>query len=1099
MAPSTVFSYWRREHRRPSTASVPTSPLPVSSTSSSDNPPQLPGIPQTPVFADTIIDSTTVSDTYSPAPLSEDPPDWAPHKLVRGVSSSDTQQSPVNLRVPSPALERLSRPNSSPDESKQGPAITTQTNSSQQSFVPSRQDHSESESSKPGSPWRLTFGKGFLNPQTQSLDGHKRSSMHGGIVGDKLRLRSSQEDAWGEGGAQPKDFKAENIRSRRDSDHELAVEYGQQKHGKTKLHLLNPMSLLARRRSSQLALSKPDDLKIVPAIPDDYDPRIRGKIVHDFSAPRPRRNVSNAPGGALDANQQVNGYALYQVSDSTRRHSEHSPVFKEHFDDDEKALQIENKGYLQSSLLTGPPPGSHDPAAVPAFAKNLPLRLPEHNEEPHERAVENPEPPSASDSPAKNTSPNQQQQQGEEQQEQQQQQQEKTESRASGFPRHLRSNASRFSFDMSGIGSSVQEKLLEEKHKEKEAARRAKAELERSEYSDYEDEFDYDMDDDADGLEERIPGVNADADDEEDDEFRGFSGPGKIVKNTLFVPSLPPVIASPMSPDPPNPTIVAQPYVNQGHDAGNAMAGESPSDSGSDYGDDLEDEQKQRFQIHENVGIEEPVKMPEAPGMTDSGKQQSADDFYFHDEEFDDLTTDTGEERFDESIFDDENSHLYDRKVSAPVLPAVPEAYVAPSNPSQDTIQTMDGEPTKDGHLRHVPSLASDFGSRTLQSGLPQRMPTMTTPASRVGVLSEHNLEVFHNALAKAASEAAANERFQRASSVSEVSLGQESTTRSAESHPGLVSDDSRLSQTQTVDTMAFDDVFDDDGFNYDDDGFDDDPIIAEANAEALENDDEGFYGQEFGFYAQAYGNNNSEMVNGGYFLPRGLEGINRSHSGRVNFREPSLTPITERSEWSTRNSIISLTAHGAAHSNPSLSSPGLAQLVDMGGIDDEMSLSALMKLRRGAFGGSNGSLRSSAGSPPPQPPQPRSNRGSFHGACAPFMDPTSPLVDSPHGVNPLHSPLAFSDDEGSPTSPTLPGGFYQNLRKTVSGEGEAQPSTNSRSRVSHRRNSSSASVSYVKEMDQDGSSKWVLERRRPSDSGEMEVYQREVLEERRI
>jgi hypothetical protein len=44
----------------------------------------------------------------------------------------------------------------------------------------------------------------------------------------------------------------------------------------------------------------------------------------------------------------------------------------------------------------------------------------------------------------------------------------------------LRSNASRFSFDMSGIGSSVQEKLLEEKHKEKEAARRAKAELERS-------------------------------------------------------------------------------------------------------------------------------------------------------------------------------------------------------------------------------------------------------------------------------------------------------------------------------------------------------------------------------------------------------------------------------------------------------------------------------------------------------------------------------------------------------------------------------------------------------------------------------------------
>ncbi|KAL1876082.1 hypothetical protein Plec18167_005343 [Paecilomyces lecythidis] len=1070
MAPSTVFSYWRREHRRPS-SSVPTSPLPIPTVNSPDNPPQLPGIPQTPILADTIIDSSAVSDTYSPIPSSEDPPGWTANKLGTGVSSPDTQPSPINLQVPSPALERLSRPNSSPDEIKKKPTITTQSNLSQQSVVPCRQEHSESESSKPSSPWRLTFGKGFLNSQSQSSDGHKRSSMHGGIVGEKLRLRSSPEDSPGEAGPQPKEFKAENFGSRRYSDHELSAEHVPQKHGKTKLHLLNPMSLLARRRSSQLAHAKPDELKIVPAIPDDYDPRIRGKIVHDFSAPRQRRNVSMVAAGSQDASQQNYASPPYQIGDSNKRHSQHSPVFKEHFEDDEKALQIENKGYLQSSLLTGRLPGSHESGAVPAFAKNLPSKLPEHTEESPERPVEESEPPSVSHSPTKRASPNQQQQGG------------TTESRAAGLPRHLRSNASRFSFDMGGVGSSVQEKLLEEKHKEKEAARRAKADLERSEYSDYEDEFDYDLDDDMDGLEERIPGVNADSDGE-DDEFRGFSGPGKIVKNTFFVPSLPPVIASPMNPDGPDPAAVSQSHQEP----------EDRSDSLSDYGDAVAREKKQDTATHETADINEPAQMAPVPGGSNAEKQQSADDFYFHDEEFDDLMADTGEEQFDESIFDDESSHLYDRKVSAPALPAVPETQTVSSESFQDTVQPPDEEPVKNSNLRHVPSLASDFGSRSTQSGLPQRLPSVTAPTSRVGVLSEHNLEVFHNALAKAASDAA----LQRTGSVGEVSLGRESMSRSADSQPGLVSDDSRLSRAQTVDTMAFDDVFEDDGFNYDDDGFDDDPIIAEANAEALQNDDEGFYGREFGFYAQAYGNGTSQMVNGGYFLPRGIEGVHRSHSGRVNFREPSLTPITERSEWSTRNSIISLTAHGAAHSNPSLSSPGLAQLVDMGGMDDEMSLNALMKLRRGAFGGSNGSLRSSA-SPSPQPQQPSSNRASFHSACIAFMDPANTLLDSPGGMNPI-SPLPFSDEEGSPTSPTLTGSFYQKLPKSVVSEGEVRsPTTNNRQRPSHSRTSSSASVSYMRETDEDGSSKWVLERRRPSDSGEMEVYQREVLEEGRI
>jgi hypothetical protein len=51
----------------------------------------------------------------------------------------------------------------------------------------------------------------------------------------------------------------------------------------------------------------------------------------------------------------------------------------------------------------------------------------------------------------------------------------------------------------------------------------------------------------------------------------------------------------------------------------------------------------------------------------------------------------------------------------------------------------------------------------------------------------------------------------------------------------------------------------------------------------------------------------------------------------------------------------------------------------------------------------------------------------------------------------------------------------------------------------SHSRASSSASISYKQETVEDGSPKWVIERRRTGDSGEMEVYQREVLEGSRI
>ncbi|KAF4294274.1 hypothetical protein KXV22_006300 [Aspergillus fumigatus] len=971
MPPSTVFSYWRREHRRASAPPVSSSGQVSSRGKSNGNRPQLPVIQHTPILATTVEESSPCPDTLTPLTSSEYSPADGDTDKGLGVGSTVSTDAPssaaTNLAVPSSTSDKQARPHSSPEDREKNLDLTAQPNSSQVSITASRPEYGDSDSSKPNSPFRLSFGKGLLNSQNQSFDVNiKRSST------PVLTCTADKSNTM------HKEYRPEGSSYRRQPDRDVSTEHTSHKSGKAMLHLLNPMSLLARRRSSQFAGHRAEDISIgarnvVPAIPDDYDPRIRGNIIHDFSAPRPRRNLSTAPVLLQDAANQYSPYntpqtengshphgrdAVVQSSEHRKKHSEYSPVFKEHFEDDQNVLQVDSKAYLQSSLLTNPSVRSND-QSVPVFARRLPSRLPDHEEnpeesishqsEPQERPQPKEQPAAQQDSDTIEIIPQQQ----------------------PGLPKHFKSNASRFSFDMNGVESSAQEKLLEEKHKEKEAARRAKAQLEDREYSDVEDDYDNDLLDDFDGLEERIPGVNTDA---EEDEFSGFSGPGAALTTSWHAPGLSPVVASPMSAPGLGPAVDINLQLDQG---------------GAPHVSDISvtEDAVAAFPPTTNLSETAAVGCAMQAGARSSTSQliDEDDDLYFDDGEFGDLAVDAGGETFDESIFDDESSHLYARKTA--VVPAPP---VEPGTTDQMEDKSRSGEAPEppslspkldqtDG-LKHAPSAASDFRDRavTRYGGLdPEMTHNLTTTKSHGGVLSEHNLEVLHNALEKAANETAHMDRFKRTTSASERSLGQDSTARTnqtMDSYSGLVSDDSHLSQA--MDAMGFEEVFDD--FNYDDDdAFYDDPIIAAANAEALENDDEGFYGQEFGFYAHAHGGCSSELTNGGYFGPRGVEGISRNHSSRGKFREPSLTPITERSEWSTRNSVISLTAHGAAHSNSAISGPGLAQLVDMGTMDDEMSLSALLKLRRGAWGGSNGSLRSSSGSPPPHHHS-SSNRASF-------------------------------------------------------------------------------------------------------------------------
>ncbi|KAL2819428.1 hypothetical protein BJX63DRAFT_9016 [Aspergillus granulosus] len=1002
MPPSTVFSYWRR---RSNVSSTPPASQPTSKVLGTSNPPQLPLIADSTNLTATFDEKFAIGESLASRPPAQNSPKFDGRSPTVSESSVDVP-SPLIAALPAESSsEDRTQPRTIPEERDRGlSTVASRSNYSQLSPGPDALDQTNGDAYKATSPHQLPSGRSPLSPQ--SNDGPlQRPTSPGMAPSGHRRFRGSAEDSPGERASGPqREYRFEGPTSRRQYDRDvLPVESVPQRSGKTMLHLLNPMSLLAKRRAHQIAGLRAEDINkrssnLVPAIPDDYDPRIRGNIVHDFSAPRPRRQLSTAPvslpeqagqpspssatqygyaGNDLNLRSSDSGSPFSPLAEHEKRHSEYSPVFKEHFEDDKRTLQVENKAYLQSSLLTDSS-RDRDSHSLPIFARKLPSSITDDHDKP---VPELPKPISQDDvavgdvetakedSDTFNIEPQQ----------------------PSGLPKHFKSNASRFSFDMNGVGSSTQEKLLEEKHKEKEAARKAQARL-NGDFSDAEDDYDNDMFDDMDGLEEEIPGVNVD---DEDDEFRDFSGPGNILNKSWLAPNLSPVIASPLHADMPNlqndqaPSLVqkkAEQYTADLTQADTLQA------------DDASESSKTFFRESRDLSATPLQSVPED------------DDLYFDDGEFGELDAEEVGDGFDESIFDDPTSHLYERKqFSNPVVA------------DQTTSEEFGLEAGPNDGLKHASSMASDLN----QGFAPRRygsvagnMPNPELVRSHSGILSEHNLEAFHNALADAANQAATKGRLSYTTSVSERSLGQESIAHTLDSQPGLISDESRM------DPVSFDEVFEDFDFDDNDDLYDD-PIIAAANAEALENDDEGFYGQEFGFYAQAYGNG-SELTHGGYFGPRGVEGISRSHSGRGKFREPSLTPITERSEWSTRNSIISVAAHGVAHSNQSVPNPGLAQLVDMGSLDDDLSLGALMKLRRDAWGGSNGSLRSSSGSPPPQQSA-VSNRGSFT-----FSD-VSPTV---HTV-----PPDFLGGPGSIDSPVRESAWAYPFPppRTATGETETQ------------------------------------------------------------
>jgi len=327
---------------------------------------------------------------------------------------------------------------------------------------------------------------------------------------------------------------------------------------------------------------------------------------------------------------------------------------------------------------------------------------------------------------------------------------------------------------------------------------------------------------------------------------------------------------------------------------------------------------------------------------------------------------------------------------------------------------------------------------------------------------------------------------------------------------------------------MAFDFGFDesaiDDVNDYDYDN--DDDLVAAANAEALASDDEGFYGQEFAFYGRPRANSNEfNPTIGGYFGEDGDDGLTRNKS----LREPNLTPITERSEFSTRNSVVGLgvgVGNQALYGPPSAGlygaqSPALARMSVTPLMESEMSFDELRKLRGQAFGGSSRSLKSNSA---------RSSAQSLDGSMVPGQSGRPGMPNGQQNAGPAFSfPRTESSDSSNHSNAAAPvtgHNFQESPQSATSSQGnpfsmdlDATPRKNSQPTLepttvkrlpresmasqsdgpsSHSRKGSAAdSVTYVREPDPDsgGKSRWVMERRRTSEQGELQLIGRELVQ----
>lgn len=553
-------------------------------------------------------------------------------------------------------------------------------------------------------------------------------------------------------------------------------------------------------------------------------------------------------------------------------------------------------------------------------------------------------------------------------------------------------------------------------------------------------------------------------------------------------------------------------------------------------------------------------------------QDDSRDDMYFDDGNFEQDINAPHHSAFDENTFDDDGflarpgmNMAHRREISSGAFSAAsmgsdgpyptfatPNAVKARQRESQLMLEDLILQDPVDPKL--IPQRNPSEDAKRL--GLSDRAPPLpidTSNSKEEVVRMQRTLDNYHAALANAANRAAADGRFWRApSSASNNSMmdriGDAKSTYSWDEQSASPNGDNNgdgapsdanpeheeLKSPPRPSGMAFDFGFNesalDDVNDYDYD--EDDDLVAEANAEALASDDEGFYGQEFKFYGRPRANSNELNPSiGGYFGEDGDDGLTRNKS----LREPNLTPITERSEFSTRNSMVNLgvgVGGQSLYGPPSAGlygsqSPALARMSVTPLMESEMSFDELRKLRGQAFGGSSRSLKSNSARSSAQslegsllpgksgrPGMPMSQQSASYVTGTTFtFPPRTDSNDSSKYPSSVHASMSGQTFHESPQSATSSQGnpFSMDLDTTPrkSSQPTLDPTTakkisresilsQSSGQMSHSRKGSGAdSVTYVKEPDPDnnGRPRWVMERRRTSEQGQLQLIGRELVQ----
>ncbi|KAF5027190.1 hypothetical protein F66182_678 [Fusarium sp. NRRL 66182] len=970
--------------------------------------------------------------------------------------------------------------------------------------------------------------------------------------------------------------------------------------------LKKPMStLLMRRKNSQHV----PDLHPIPLAKQRedpvYDPRIMGTRVHDFSAPRPKKNAPNKDNAQPSITSPVPNSAPLPTQErfpnpsatqpdqipqsaSITTQREPSNASDSNYSQDSRALRMTPS--TASAAVQVPasidvpampeappvPPKDDGPISVQPRSPQA-SRLIDGEASMHERS-------SASMRAGRSRGPSLSGLSGKD--------------TPLAIPRHMKSTSSRFSFDM--IGAAKQEKLLEDRHRQRELEKKtAEVPAARdSRFDDFDDDgFDYDAMMEDDGFEEEIPMVGDDFDDMDDgfnnnlddplDENAEYTLEENLNDNLdeddpdndqenfsgfVFQRSGPTSsLTSPRSAG-----FMPTPRDTDGNRIGYAMSQYTPNMLGGLSPSLPLDQQISQEMQAGGLGIQG-LDVPRVPSLENeaafqknhdlppinTGRSLNDDELYYDDgmleferNEFaEDLAAppEWDDTPFDESIFDNNDTDQFGRPIAGAFAHAqsLKRAKQDENNRTSDTTAgfSADSEVSKttastvlsvdDKPVTEVEA-AQDSPDASSPSGSPV-LPRASPPGG-------DTLAAYQAALAAAAYKAAASGKFQRGSSPPPGD-----TILSEPSHSPNTPE--RENSFQQYDYDDFDD-YGDYNKSYENMAefeLDDDAIIAEANASALANDCDGWYGQEFGFYSaptnqqHGPGSVEYEYANGGFFGPKG--GLDRTTSGRMVSREPNLTPITERSEYSNRNSMMSFGGMPGFGGGTPLQSPGLAQLALMGDRGDEMTLSALLRLRSRAWGGSQASLASS------QNGSPRSERGDL--SSSPWGPSLMSAATLNTRKNSVLSTISHETDNVSVSgSPTITSGIpdltlspppipqlpkletgvkedtqiaplnvsrptsksYENPISPISDSEESMPpsamvsplelsnraslaesaSSTKHPGMGHRHKSSADSISYTKEEDS-GATRWVMERRRTGEYGQIEILEREVLEGGRI